>query len=209
MKDNNFRFVSYLVFQHNLIEAPRTWAYISPVSISFPDVIFFKVLEIVFDDQDGFFIAHKFLFSQKTFAFPKQMEIRRSQIEWIGWMWKQFHQFLLSNTAWMDRCICHGITTPFFCHYRKFRRNSCLQSAQKECVVLLSDSFSLLKIVNEDSFHATENWRHYFPSGWNAFRLFRSQFSSFSLLFRFQRFEVGPNFVNCYKTPQKNQLNSS
>ena len=82
------------------------------------EVIFFKSLEIIVEHLDGFFIAYKVLSSQKSFEFPEQMEVRRSPIGWIGWMWKQFKehsgQFLLSDTAWMDQCIVMEEQYPFF-----------------------------------------------------------------------------------------------
>ena len=36
---------------------------------SFPEVVFFKALEIVVDRLNGFFIVHKFFYRKKVFGF--------------------------------------------------------------------------------------------------------------------------------------------
>ena len=68
MKDKNLSFVLYLTFRHNLHKVNALGTTFLQISDSFPKVVSFYVLEIVVDRQDGFFIAHKFLSSQKTDA---------------------------------------------------------------------------------------------------------------------------------------------
>ena len=62
---------------------------------SFPEVICFKALEIVIDRLDSFFIASTFLSEQKSFEFGNTLELRKAQ----------FDQFLLKDTAWIDKRI--------------------------------------------------------------------------------------------------------
>lgn len=152
---------------------------------SFLEVVFFKALGIIVDRLDGLFIAHKFLSSQRNFR--EQMEVRRSQIGWIGWMRKQFQmnfsQFLMNKMAWVDRCIVME-QHLYFAHSRMFLRERCLKSAQKKSVVY-------------------QQW--FFPSRGSRSREFPSYPKILKLLPSqlMKRISINPNFVHCYKTPKK------
>ena len=50
----------------------------------FSGVVFFNTLEIVVDRLDGFFIAHKFVSSQKSFEFSEQMKVWRKMLDRVN-----------------------------------------------------------------------------------------------------------------------------